>query len=254
MLTNRCLCDCQYCYVDKGTQDIPVDLLWAACAAAKDLGVLDVTLGGGEPTLHPCFVECVRSIWANFPFGLSVTSNGTNEESLLAVSDCVSQIRVSIDPFKKALDARRTATIRRLAEQAPVAINLLYVPNTRDWATLVLDTLLEIGIRDVLLIPQHELGVFRLLEADWRAIEDMVRSTPAARFAITGDADDYLDLPSLRTSHENEYLFAHIDMHGNIRRRSWGPILGKATSLLEFVTALRKLHPLVERERNEILD
>lgn len=56
MLTNRCLTDCCYCYADKRKNIgrlLPVERILEIIHQAKDIGVYNISLIGGEVFLHP---------------------------------------------------------------------------------------------------------------------------------------------------------------------------------------------------------
>lgn len=63
-ITDYCTNNCQYCYQDSGKdgRHASHDLVYSAALLLKDLHVLEVSLGGGEPTKHPNFT----SILSNF--------------------------------------------------------------------------------------------------------------------------------------------------------------------------------------------
>jgi len=232
---------------------MPLSLLEQVCAAAVELQVLDITLGGGEPTLHPAFVESVTSIWRRFPFGLSVTSNGVENGKLLDIAEHVSQLRVSLDPFQKALTSERLDQLRRLRACSDLGVNLLYAPATNGWVENTVDELARVGICNILFIPQHDRGRFVLSEDDWLHLAEVVRSRPSIHFAITADAQKHVTLDLLSTSHLDEYLFAQIDTSGQIKMRSWGSAVGSARTAPEFVSELRKQHP-IRRRHYETMD
>lgn len=90
-LTDGCNLRCRHCWItptfvngepSPGTY-LPLDLLKQAVAEAKPLGLRAAKLTGGEPTLHPQFVEIADYLSAE---GLSLTmeTNGTRIDEALA--------------------------------------------------------------------------------------------------------------------------------------------------------------------------
>jgi hypothetical protein len=253
MLTNRCDSHCDYCYVTKGKEDISFSFLEYVCSAANELQVLDLTLGGGEPTMHPHFERMVKHIWQNYDFGLSVTTNGFDENSLYAIAGHISKIRISIDQECKRLTLRRKKLLEKLRQFCSIGINLLYSPDSYAWASMTCKELFSIGLKDILVIPQHDNGNFVLSEVDWRQLGELFQSDYGIQFMVTEDAQNYIKVPTLKTAHDKEYLFAHIDAFGCVRNRSWGPAICKLTTASEIVSEIRKQHP-IRRNTYENLD
>ncbi|MBN1978808.1 MAG: radical SAM protein [Anaerolineae bacterium] len=90
-LTNACNLRCRHCWITPTFVDgepspgecLDVELLKRAVAEAKPLGLRSAKLTGGEPTLHPRFVEIVDYLTSE---GLSLTmeTNGTLIDATLA--------------------------------------------------------------------------------------------------------------------------------------------------------------------------
>ena len=61
-ITNRCNRNCDFCYRQShiNGEDISVDDYKLIIKQAKDCGVQQIAIGGGEPTIHPEFVEILR--------------------------------------------------------------------------------------------------------------------------------------------------------------------------------------------------
>jgi len=74
-ITDRCNKSCEYCYVDRHNQDMALSdfkEIVDKCVKAK---VFQITLGGGEPFLHPQIHEMVR--YAAERINVCTTSNGS---------------------------------------------------------------------------------------------------------------------------------------------------------------------------------
>ncbi len=61
-ITNRCLRGCSFCYKNSKPQgkDISLEDYALILREARDCGVTQIAIGGGEPTLHPDFVNILR--------------------------------------------------------------------------------------------------------------------------------------------------------------------------------------------------
>lgn len=243
-LTDDCNLKCPYCYTRKGSQYITGDMVAAVAAAADELQVLDLTLGGGEPTMHPEFPQFAKRLWSNHTFGLSVTTNGLLPKPLIAAAPYLSSVRVSIDNMRKPLTDITVELILQLSDSTHVGVNLLVPPGNQDWIGDALRRLDSAGAADVLILPEHDRGIFRLSPAEWASLDHIVSDFGSIAFSITAGARRYSSLPTLDTSHPDEFLFAHIDTHGGIHEYSWGPEIASGTTTGELVASLRQIHPI----------
>ncbi len=160
-LTDGCNLHCRHCWIAprfvNGKPDpgecLDVDLLRKAVTEAKPLGLSNAKLTGGEPTLHPQFVEIADYLTAE---GLSLTmeTNGTLIDAALArrlkEKTSLWHISVSLDgPNAEIHDAFRR------------------VPGSFDAATRGLKHLVDVGYRPQVIMCPHKGNV--------RYIEDVVK-------------------------------------------------------------------------------
>jgi len=245
-LTKRCNLACHYCYSHNNGEEMPVPLFEDVCRAADAGQVLDVTLGGGEPSLHPRFAECARWAWSNFRFGISVTTNCTHVQPLLDAADCVSAVRVSLDPYKRQFAGVIRKNALRLSRACKVGVNMLFHPHHKGWAADTITALTGEGITDVLFLPEHSGGKYRFAADAWGDLAHLIRFAEAAGCSVkvTDSATRFVSGPFLVTSHPAEFLFAHVDQAGGICRRSWGPPVARAATRDAILSELQSLHPL----------
>jgi radical SAM protein with 4Fe4S-binding SPASM domain len=204
-VTYRCNLSCAFCYSESGPGREPepapevrrriVDRL-AAC------GVLEVAIGGGEPTLLPDLLELLAAIRAA---GMvpNVTTNGTLHRSDIveALAAHAGVVHLSADRSDR-LDAARGAGVfdrlRRTARElagagARVGVNLLLTPdNVRDLRQS-LEQAMELGARAVTLLrPKGEWARASWpgfptaddLDAAAEAIRAFTASRPAIRLYV----------------------------------------------------------------------
>lgn len=253
MLTRRCNLNCPFCYVEKSDKEASMDFLMSVCEAAKELQVLDLTLGGGEPTLHKSFVDFVTYAWKNYTFGLSVTTNALNIAPLLKVAGMLSSVRVSTDKKVRPLNQKLSQKIANLAEVHKVGANILWSPGSTVWVRETINSLASLGTSNFLLIPEHNSGVYVLNEEDWFDLDQFVSDQSGNyEIMVTSDATKNVTSPFLSTESDYEYSFAHIDESGYIRKRSWGTSVGKVREKSEIIHCLKQLNPL-RRNRYEDL-
>lgn len=105
-LTDRCDLNCQHCLRDPGKKPLDIDpaLLSATIRqAAQTYGTAHVALTGGEPTLHPQFVDIVDDIGAA---GLTwhVVTNGLRLPALLQKLDGRQGARAALTTLNISID------------------------------------------------------------------------------------------------------------------------------------------------------
>ena len=245
MLTRRCNLKCPFCYVEKSNSDASIELLSDIFDAASDLQVLDVTLGGGEPTLHKDFTDIISYAWENHEFGVSVTTNAVDIAPLNEVSGMLSSVRVSTDNKIRQLDHKLQKNIYKISGAHKVGANMLWSPSSLIWARETINTLASLGVENFLIIPEHHNGEYILSDDDWYEMKKFISEhLEKFQIMITSDATSKISAPMLDTEHNDEYLFAHIDETGNIRRRSWGESVDKVSSKEEIINGLQLLNPL----------
>jgi MoaA/NifB/PqqE/SkfB family radical SAM enzyme len=82
-LTDRCNLRCQHCFSGRhgGWNDLPLDVLRHILTEAKGSGFDQLSFTGGEPTIHPHFLEILKlAVEAGYTFGFN--SNGWNFSTL----------------------------------------------------------------------------------------------------------------------------------------------------------------------------
>jgi len=150
-LTNACNKTCGFCYrpIEAKTRWTFDDAL-AFGRFLSDWGVLELALGGGEPTVFPGFAELVQQLHTQTKLAVNFTTNGTRlTEALLdAIAGAVGQIQVSVYD-----DEDLDGTIARLVARE-VRFGLNYLVTPKRLATLDADLLRfhARGVRDVLLL------------------------------------------------------------------------------------------------------
>ncbi|WP_165786810.1 radical SAM protein [Aliarcobacter cryaerophilus] len=247
MLTKKCNLECSYCYASKGESELDWDLLKNILEVAHKMNVLDITLGGGEPTLYSRFDDLVKLVNDKYYFGLSVTTNGTNIEIFKIFSNMFSKVRVSLDNQKRQLDSIMTSQLQELKEYQAIGINLLYSKDSNEWLINTINKLEKENIKDILIIPEHTNGKYILTQDDWSNLEQIIIDSLEndIDIKITSDAEKHLNINTLETSHEDEYMFLHIDDEGNLKERSWETSTNSINKLTieETIQKISKLNP-----------
>jgi radical SAM protein with 4Fe4S-binding SPASM domain len=163
-VTYRCNLSCAFCYSESGPGREPGPSPLTRRRIVERLaawGVLEVALGGGEPTLLPDFAELLAAIRAS-EMVPNVTTNGTvhRAEIIAALAEHAGVVHLSADAADR-LDAARGlgvfARLRRTARDlteagVPWGVNLLLTPDNVHDLQHSLEAALELGARAITLL------------------------------------------------------------------------------------------------------
>ena len=99
-LTSRCNERCVHCYIphDLKLFDITDEMYYSTLEQLSKMGVLSVTLSGGEPMCHPHFKEFLRAA-KKYDFYVNILSNLTllDDETIQIIKEGnVSSVQVSL--------------------------------------------------------------------------------------------------------------------------------------------------------------
>jgi radical SAM protein with 4Fe4S-binding SPASM domain len=99
-LSSRCNERCVHCYIphENKLSDITPALFYDTLDQLRDMGVLSLTLSGGEPMLHPRFIEFLRRA-KDYDFSINVLSNLTqlNDDIIAEMkANRLSSVQVSL--------------------------------------------------------------------------------------------------------------------------------------------------------------
>jgi len=99
-LTSKCNERCIHCYIphENKTTDIAPELFYDVLNQCKEIGVLNLTLSGGEPMMHKNFCEFLRKC-KEYDFSVSILSNLTllNDEIITEMkANRLSSVQVSL--------------------------------------------------------------------------------------------------------------------------------------------------------------
>lgn len=111
-ITDFCPYDCSYCYQGSTVRGnhAPLEYLQRIATMFKNSGVLEVALGGGEPTLHPDFEKIVEAFSSagcivnvtsrNIKYWENLKASGSNKKTM------VTAVAFSVDSAKELLDIK----------------------------------------------------------------------------------------------------------------------------------------------------
>jgi MoaA/NifB/PqqE/SkfB family radical SAM enzyme len=106
-LVDFCQLDCKHCYLNKGNRVMLLDMLRALCAdflkTEFPLPESTIILSGGEPLLHPNFVEACKIV-RKLNGHITMSTNGILIPNYIDVFEKNDGIQVSVDGDEKAHD------------------------------------------------------------------------------------------------------------------------------------------------------
>jgi|TARA_B100000315_G_C14581117_1_gene590512 MoaA/NifB/PqqE/SkfB family radical SAM enzyme len=166
-ITDKCNLKCTYCYSNfyrRHNDDISKDNIFKIVDAFQEMGVIEVSLIGGEPFLHPHFSQIVNYVKSKSLFCSAVT-NGYFIQRHIETAKRLDMVCISIDgpevinditrgkgSYKRAVDGLRLLrehNINRSIRSTLQKHNLEYIEEMMDLA-VEYDAILNFG----LLFPQ----------------------------------------------------------------------------------------------------
>ena len=168
-ITNACNLNCIHCYNDsehKGKDELTLEEIYHVIDEAKNLGVLRITLSGGEPLVHPHFFEIAEYIRNHF-LELELFTNGTlvtkevaeklKDLALLRVSVSLDSLNPEIHDYfrgrkgswKKTMEGIRNLEEEDIKIKPAIALSKLNLEEVIDLRKF----LLERGFNDYQLMP-----------------------------------------------------------------------------------------------------
>lgn len=172
-LTNACNKTCGFCYRPPEARNRwTFDSVLGFARYLDSWGVLEIALGGGEPTVFPRFAELVRRMWTETRLSINFTTNGTRlDDALLEqLKGHVGQIQVSVYD-----DEDVDGTIARLVRHG-MRFGLNYLVTPTRLRTLDADILrwADMGVRDVLLLSYKGSEALHLNAEELRSLDSRI--------------------------------------------------------------------------------
>jgi len=183
-ITSQCNRRCTYCFLPadffSSGMRMSVESFSGVVDWSQHNGVTEITLLGGEPSLHPAFVE-MANLAAKENLGVRVVTNGARRFRRLLAGDEIgphnlTRVAVSLDTLDEAIqDSFRgpgcwqdaQATISLLRERCvPFDINVTAVRSVLDGIDALIEFADEVGCRRVNIHWPSTIGLGAALAAD----------------------------------------------------------------------------------------
>lgn len=133
-ISNYCLNNCEYCYRKSNPKGKCITLkdysfLLGQLSCPEFGAVFQVALGGGEPLLHPEFIEILKITKEVFGIIPNYTTNGKffDEATIEATKKWCGAIAISYDPYRVDISLEEIKKIGLLLKDKGIKANIHYV-------------------------------------------------------------------------------------------------------------------------------
>lgn len=172
-ITSRCNLGCAYCYNRSGcagSLDMDRDMVLRIAKELVEMKVFSVCVCGGEPTLHPSFLEVIRYLREHGVLVASITNGyDLDEEIIREMAGNVAILQVTLDgPDSATHDALRSSgsfdramrTIELLKLHGLFQLRISFTCTSRNIQSFprMLEFCLEIGADDLRTMPLVPVG------------------------------------------------------------------------------------------------
>ena len=258
-LTNVCDLHCAYCYAPKHKASLHTDQMLGWLKELDTEGCLGIGFGGGEPTLHPDFVDICKRVAGETQLAVTFTTHGHRLTPKLVerLKGSIHFARISVDGVGRTYEEQRGkqfASLLRgmesIATLSPFGINV--VVNERTVAEL--DALSElahqVGASELLLLPQQATTVVTSMDGVvGRALQDWVYNYRGkVRLAVSEVGASGLPTCDPFPDERGLQAYAHIDASGVLRASSYSPT-GAQIGDTGVLSALQRLRNTFEIKR-----
>lgn len=252
-LTNACDLSCPYCYAPKDSSTLKCDEILSWLVDLDHHGCLGVGFGGGEPTLHPNFVEICRAAAERTALAITFTTHAhrLSKPMLSGLMGSIHFVRVSMDGVGQTYEALRGRSFQHLEEQlglvrslAPFGINYVVNEQTLPDLDRAVQLAARLGASEFLLLPQARTAALPGIDQD---LLDRLRiwvrnSGPRPRLSISEAYS--VGFPTCNPFGQESSLdaYCHIDAAGFLKTNSFD-IVGQpigAHGILDALETLRR--------------
>lgn len=252
-LTNVCDHHCEYCYAPKHKASLQTDpvLVWLKELDAG--GCLGIGFGGGEPTLHPDFVDICKRAAGETQLAVTFTTHGHRLTPKLVkrLKGSIHFARISVDGVGRTYEELRGKPFANLlrgmesiANLSPFGINVVINERTVTELSALSELAHEFGASELLLLPQQATTTAaNINKMVSRALQDWVSNySGKVRLAVSEAGASGLPTCDPFPDERGLQAYAHIDASGILRASSYTPI-GVKIGDASVLSALKQLCP-----------
>lgn len=231
-LTNVCDLQCAYCYAPKTKATLTTDQVLAWLVELDEAGCLAIGFGGGEPTLHPKFIEICQRTARETQLAVTFTTHGhrLTDHLLESLAGSANFFRVSVDGVGQTYEAQRgrkfddlVARLNSLAGMFPFGINVVVNDRTIDQLDALAALSQQVRAAELLLLPQQPTATVGGVSQELSArLEEWVRNYAGPiRLAISAAGANGLPTCDPLPGENGLRAYAHIDASGMLRTSSY---------------------------------
>jgi len=258
-LTNVCDLHCAYCYAPKHKASLHTDQVLGWLRELDTEGCLGIGFGGGEPTLHPDFVDICKRVAGETQLAVTFTTHGHRMTPQLVerLKGSIHFGRVSVDGVGRTYEEQRGKQfasllrgIESIATLSPFGINVVVNERT----VVELDAMSELaqkfGASELLLLPQQATTAVTSMDGVVdRALQDWVFNYRGkVRLAVSEAGASGLPTCDPLPDERGLRSYAHIDASGMLRASSYAPV-GAKIGDAGVLSALQRLRNTFEIKR-----
>ncbi|MBM2886402.1 radical SAM protein [Chromobacterium phragmitis] len=233
-LTNVCDLHCAYCYAPKHKASLHIDQVIGWVTELDTEGCLGVGFGGGEPTLHPDFVDICKRAAGETRLAVTFTTHGHRLTPLLVerLKGSIHFARISVDGVGRTYEEQRGkqfASLLRgmesIATLSPFGINVVVNERTVTELDAISELAQKAGASELLLLPQQATtAVTSIDEVVSRALQNWVSNYRGnVRLAVSEVGAAGLPTCDPLPNEKGLQAYAHIDASGMLRASSYSP-------------------------------
>lgn len=233
-LTNVCDLHCAYCYAPKQKAALHTDQVLGWLKELDTEGCLGIGFGGGEPTLHPDFVNICKRAAGETQLAVTFTTHGHRLTPQLVerLKGSIHFVRISVDGVGRTYEEQRGKQfasllrgIESIATLAPFGMNVVVNERTVAELDALSELAQEVGASELLLLPQQATSTVASMDGVVsRALQDWVSHyIGKVRLAVSEAGASGLPTCDPLPDERGLRAYAHIDASGMLRASSYSP-------------------------------
>lgn len=261
-LTNVCDLHCAYCYAPKHKASLHTDQVLGWLKELDTEGCLGIGFGGGEPTLHPDFVNICKRAAGETQLAVTFTTHGHRLTPQLAerLKGSIHFVRISVDGVGRTYEEQRGKQfasllrgIESIATLAPFGINVVVNERTVAELDALSELAQEVGASELLLLPQQATSTVASMDGVVsRALQGWVSNyIGKVRLAVSEAGASGLPTCDPLPDERGLQAYAHIDASGMLRASSYSPACVKIEDA-GALSALKRLRNTFEIKRETL--
>lgn len=258
-LTNVCDLHCGYCYAPKHKASLRTDRVLGWLKELDTEGCLGIGFGGGEPTLHPDFVNICKRVADETRLAVTFTTHGHRLTPQLVerLKGTIHFARISVDGVGRTYEAQRgkpyaslLRSMESIATLSPFGINVVVNERTVVELDAMSELAQKVGASELLLLPQQATTtVASMNRVVGRALQDWVSNySGKVRLAVSEAGASGLPTCNPLPYERGLQAYAHIDASGMLRANSYSPV-GAKIGDTGVLSALKRLRNTIEIKR-----